>query len=367
MIQKIARDLGRFQKIVRGSIKQNLRKHLANGEMIGKRGKDYVSIPLPQLDVPRFKYGKNGRGGVSSGPGEPGQAVSPQEGDDAGQQAGADPGEHMIEVDVPLADIAQIMAEELELPRLLPRGNPKLVHAKDKYTGVAPTGPQSLRHFKRTYKQALRRQLSAGAYNPAEPRIVPIRADGRFRSGKPVDVPQACAVAIYMMDVSGSMGDEQKEIVRIESFWIDAYLKSQYPGLVSRYIVHDAEAKVVDHDTFFRTKESGGTRISSAYECAAALIAKEHPPADWNIYPFHFTDGDNWADDDELAAAALAEKLLPAANHFCYAQVRSPYGTGRFIEVLRARFPAAVNLALSEIAGREAILASIKELLGKAA
>ena len=59
-----------------------------------------------------------------------------------------------------------------------------------------------------------------------------------------------------MMDVSGSMGDEQKEIVRIESFWIDTWLRSQYQGIESRYIIHDAMAKEVDRDTFFQTRES---------------------------------------------------------------------------------------------------------------
>ena len=73
-----------------------------------------------------------------------------------------------------------------------------------------------------------------------------------------------------MMDVSGSMGDEQKEIVRIESFWIDAWLQSQYKGLESRYIIHDAVAREVDRETFFHTRESGGTMISSAYKLAAS-------------------------------------------------------------------------------------------------
>ena len=71
-----------------------------------------------------------------------------------------------------------------------------------------------------------------------------------------------------MMDVSGSMGDEQKEIVRIESFWIDTWLRSQYKGIESRYIIHDAMAKEVDRDTFFHTRESGGTMISSPTSCA---------------------------------------------------------------------------------------------------
>ena len=64
----------------------------------------------------------------------------------------------------------------------------------------------------------------------------------RYRSWRSVVEHENNAVIIYMMDVSGSMGDEQKEIVRIESFWIDAWLRHQYKGLQCRYLIHDAVA-----------------------------------------------------------------------------------------------------------------------------
>jgi len=54
-----------------------------------------------------------------------------------------------------------------------------------------------------------------------------------------------------MMDVSGSMGEEQKELVRLESFWIDTWLRKNYEGIESRYIVHDVHAKEVDKHTFY--------------------------------------------------------------------------------------------------------------------
>ena len=138
-----------------------------------------------------------------------------------------------------------------------------------------------------------------------------------------------------MMDVSGSMGDEQKEIVRIESFWIDTWLRSQYHGIESRYIIHDAMAKEVDRDTFFKTRESGGTMISSAYKLCAKMIEDEYPPELWNIYPFHFSDGDNWSVDDTHTCVELLKKeILPYVNLFCYGQVESPYGSGQFIKDL---------------------------------
>ena len=88
----------------------------------------------------------------------------------------------------------------------------------------------------------------------------------RYRSWKSDVRHENNAVIIYMMDVSGSMGDEQKEIVRTEAFWIDTWLRSQYKGIETRYIIHDATAREVDEETFFKTRESGGTLISSAYK-----------------------------------------------------------------------------------------------------
>ena len=79
---------------------------------------------------------------------------------------------------------------------------------------------------------------------------------------------------MYIMDVSGSMGEEQKEIVRIESFWIDTWLRSQYKGVECRYLIHDVVAREVDRDTFFHVRESGGTAISSAYKLAAEVGSK---------------------------------------------------------------------------------------------
>src|SRR6185312_820657 len=156
----------------------------------------------------------------------------------------------------------------------------------------------SLRLFKQSYKEALKRQITEGTYNPEDPVVVPIKDDMRFRTFKKVTRPQSNAVIIYMMDVSGSMGDEQKEIVRLESFWINTWIKSQYKSVDTRFIIHDAAAREVDEDTFFKTRESGGTLISSAYNLATRLVEEEYPPQDWNIYIFHFSDGDNWSGED---------------------------------------------------------------------
>ena len=367
MSLKIDQDHSRFRNIVRGKIRQNLRRYISQGEMIGRKGKDLVSIPVPQIDIPRFVFGEKQQGGVGQGDGEPGDPVGGQEGDqDGAGQAGKEAGEHVLEVDVTLDELADILGEELELPDIENKGKSRIISAKDRYTGIRRVGPESLRHFRRTYREALKRSIASGIYDAGRPIVVPHPEDRRYRSWKEDQEPVANAVIIYMMDVSGSMGDEQKEIVRIESFWIDAWLQRQYKGLESRYIIHDAVAREVDKDTFFRTRESGGTMISSAYKLCAQLIDQHYPASEWNIYPFHFSDGDNWSMDDTLTCIELLKaEMLPKVNMFAYGQVESPYGSGQFVKDLREHFGNDERVITSEIRDRDAIVSSIKDFLGK--
>ncbi len=363
----IQRDMGRFKQIVRGRIRENLRKYITHGEMIGRRGREVVSIPVPQLETPRFRFGDNGSGGVGQGDGEVGDPVGkPGDGPAGAGGAGSEPGAgHLLEVEITLEELAQMLGDELELPRIQPKGTANIISEKSKYNSIRQTGPESLRHFKRTYLRALRRQITTGNYRPEDPRIIPIKADKQYRSWNDVPQPEVNAAAIYMMDVSGSMTDDQKEIVRTEAFWIDTWLASQYKGIETRYIIHDAVAKEVDEHTFYHTRESGGTRISSAYKVCADMVHNHFPPADWNLYFFQFSDGDNWGDDNRQAFDVLGEKLLPAANAFCYGQVESPYGSGDYIDALKKEYGDKDMLILSEIPDKEGIYESIKTFLGK--
>ncbi|EKD41881.1 MAG: hypothetical protein ACD_73C00468G0002 [uncultured bacterium] len=368
MILKIEQDHRRFKQIVRGQIKKELRKFVSNGEMIGKQGKKFVSIPLPTIDIPHFRFNDKQRGGAGSGEGKVGTPLGPGEKEPGeGHDAGDSPGGHVMEVDITIEEIAQLLGEELELPRIQPKNSNKLVSTKNVYRGIRPAGPESLRHFKRTYKQALKRQLISGQYQVQKPIVIPFNEDKRYRSVKVVHEPNQRAVIIYMMDVSGSMGAEQKEIVRIESFWIDTWLRSQYKGIESRYIIHDAVAKEVDKETFYHTRESGGTIISSAYKLALQMIEEDYDSSEWNIYPFHFSDGDNWSGNDTAECLDIIEKkLIPQCNVFCYGQVESEYGSGQFLKDLKERFGQNhEQVLLSKIEGKEKIIDSIKVFLGK--
>lgn len=368
MVNAIEQDHSRFRQIVKGKLRKDLKRFIARGEMIGKEGKKFVSIPVHDIDIPTFRYGDNS-GGVGMGEGEEGQPVGQQPGKGKGQ-GGDEAGKHILEVDVSLEELADMLGEELRLPRIKLRGEHTITTTKDKYSGVRPVGPASLRHFKRTYREALKRQVAMGMYDPENPIIIPIKEDHRYRSWVEVKKPQSNAAIVYMMDVSGSMGDEQKHLVRLHAFWIDTWLRRNYQGIESRYIVHDVSAQEVDRNTFFSLKEDGGTRISSALQCCQELLDEHYDPTDWNIYVFHFSDGDNSSDtDNKLCCDLLNKELLPRVNLFGYCQVKSSYGSGHFLNVLREAFPEgsakddedpASRVVTSRVNEREDILESLR-------
>jgi len=364
MIKRIEQDRKRFDDLVRGRIKQDLKRHITRGELIGKRGREVVSIPIPRVELPRFRYGSRDRGGVGQGAGEVGDRLgraepSPGEGPGAGDQ----PAPHIREVEMSISELTRLIGEALELPRIEPKGSDTLTAPRGRVAGMRRVGPASLRSFRRSYREALKRQVASGSYDALRPSVVPVREDMRYRSWKTEPVPVANAVILYMMDVSGSMGSEQKEIVRIESFWIDCWIREHYVGVESRYIIHDAAAREVDRDTFFTTREAGGTRISTAYALAADLIEREFPAENWNTYLFHFSDGDNLGGgDNERCFELLGERILPTANLFGYGQVESRSGSGAFLGALEQHVQAD-NLILSRIPDRDGILGSIRDFL----
>ena len=366
MGQKIQNDVKRFKDIVRGKIKENLKKYITQGEMVARKGKDKVSIPLPQIELPRFKYGKKQQGGVGQGDGNVGDVIGRGDQSGAPGEAGESPGDHILEVDVKLDELAEILGEELQLPNIEPKGKKTIKSIKDKYSSIRRNGPESLRSFKRTFTNALKRQISSGTYDPENPIIVPERADRRYRSWKETSEPESNAVIFLLMDVSGSMGQEQKEIVRLVSFWIQTWLRSQYNNIDIVYIIHDAAAKEVDEETFFHTRESGGTKISSAYKLLVDIIKERYDHNEWNIYPFHFSDGDNWAGEDtDLCIKLLDEEILAMVNLFCYGQVKSAYGSGEFIKDIIKNFDNHEKVIHKQIEAREDVLDSIKTFLGK--
>ena len=106
MSQRIDQDYRRFREIVRGKIKLNLKKYITQGEMLGKKGKEVVSIPLPQIDIPHFRFGGKQQGGVGQGTGDPGDSLGQGQEQPGAGKAGDKEGAHALEVDITMEELA---------------------------------------------------------------------------------------------------------------------------------------------------------------------------------------------------------------------------------------------------------------------
>ena len=234
MSLKIDQDHSRFRNIVRGKIRQNLRQvHLA-GRADRAQGQGPRLDPDPADRHPALPLRRQAAGRRRSGRRRrrrSGRRRAGRGGRRRGHKPGKDAGEHVLEVDVTLDELADILGEELELPDIENKGKSKIIDAQGPLHRHPPRRPRVAAplqaHLPRGAEAADRERAPTTRTTRSSSRI---RDDKRYRCWKTDHEPVANAVIIYMMDVSGSMGDEQKEIVRIESFWIDTWLRRQYQG-----------------------------------------------------------------------------------------------------------------------------------------
>lgn len=355
-------DVRRFREIVKGKVREDLKDYITSDDIIAQHGQDVISVPVKEISLPRFVFGSNEQGlgegeGDGDGQGSPGQGK--------GRKGGTGEGKHAREEKFHIEELADLLGDELKLPRITPRLTSGLEEAVPRYQSISRHGPPSLRDHRRTFREALKRSIAEGTYDVNDPVVTPIKEDFRYRAERLKPRPKTNAVIFYVIDVSGSMGELEKSLARNTAFWIDAWIDRQYKSTEKCYIIHDVHAKVVDRDTFFTTREAGGTAISSAYQVAKEQMATRFPPDEWNIYLFHFSDGDNSSQiDDARAVDLLKESILPKANLFGYVEVGSHHGGGGFIRVLGSAFDDEESVVLTTMNGRKDIIPAIKELLG---
>jgi hypothetical protein len=140
-------------------------------------------------------------------------------------------------------------------------------------------------------------------------------------------------VVLAMMDVSGSMGTMKKYLARSFFFWLVEFLRQIYHHVQIRFIAHTTEAKLVNEDEFFHKGESGGTYCHSAYDLAIHLIETEYNPTQWNIYPFHFSDGEDF--EPGKTVTSVSRILQMGVNMVGYGEIQAdPYSSSRLMDTL---------------------------------
>lgn len=171
---------------------------------------------------------------------------------------------------------------------------------------------------------ALRALIAAHATRArAIPYIDPI--DIRYRRYEPSPRPIAQAVMFCIMDVSGSMTEHMKDMAKRFFMLLYVFLQKRYKQVEVVFIRHTDHAKEVDEQTFFESRETGGTRVSSALEEALKIIGERYSAAEWNIYVAQASDGDNETGDNEKATRLMRDGLLPLSQYYAYLEVDEPH------------------------------------------
>lgn len=318
MPNRIKEDHNRFRKIISGRAREELKKFIKKGSIVRQRPDGgTLTIPFPQIDIPHFLHGDNGEG-IGRGPGKEGDVVGrdPQPGQNG---AGNDDGEG-IRISIDLEEVYKFMEEDLKLPHMKPKPNETFEDVKTKYTNISRVGLNSLRHIRRTMKETIKRMAITGQLDTATPsfnsvrltkKLLPHKADFRFRQFKQYKIPSSNAVIFFARDCSGSMNDYRCDIVSDMAWWIDCWIKRFYKKVDRCYFVHDTRAIEVNEQEFYSTRFMGGTNCSTAFEAIADKLENRFNPDKYNVYIFYFTDGDNWEDDNLKLLDVLRTKLGP--------------------------------------------------------
>jgi len=145
--------------------------------------------------------------------------------------------------------------------------------------------------------------------------------DLRYNYWKKTPQPTTQAVMFCIMDVSGSMGEWEKEMAKRFFMLLYLFLTRSYERVELVFIRHHSIAKEVDEDEFFHSKETGGTLVSPALEIMVDVIKKRYDLNSWNVYGCQASDGDNWPNDTEAAKDILESELLRMVQYFAYVEI----------------------------------------------
>jgi uncharacterized sporulation protein YeaH/YhbH (DUF444 family) len=257
-------------------------------------------------------------------------------------------------------EVLDLFFEDLELPDMVKLNLKEILAFKPRRAGFAATGSPTNINVGRTMRNSHGRRIALRRPKQAEldailqeiatlesgpsgaavrQRIAALReelerlerrrrriayvdpVDIRFNRFDPRPVPNANAVMFCLMDVSGSMGEREKDLAKRFFVLLHLFLKRRYDRIEIVFIRHTHEAQEVDEETFFYCTQSGGTVVSTALEEMDRIIRQRYPPKEWNIYAAQASDGDNFATDSERCIALLDDKLMRLCQYFAYVEI----------------------------------------------
>lgn len=419
------KSLGNRQRFLRRAharIKEAIDRSLKERDIADVANGETITIPSKGIDEPRFRHDRS-RGthdGVLPGNHEyvAGDKIDkPEAGEGGGAgKKGAKEGEGEDEFRFALTrdEFLNLFFEDLELPDLI-KTDLKDTHAFTvTRAGYATAGTPANLHLLRTMRNSFGRRLAlkrpktgetkklerrifeAESHSNPSPeerqwlaqlyeelkelnrrrRAVPFLdpVDVRYSNFRLDPAPNTKAVMFCLMDVSGSMGEREKDLAKRFFMLLHLFLKRRYERIDLVFIRHTHEAKEVDEETFFHSAETGGTVVSTALTIMNEVMRDRYPSSQWNIYAAQASDGENYSGDSEKCLALLDDELMPACQYFAYVEIidereMAIFGNAhqggelwRAYQLLAAR---RANFATKRISGRGDIYPVFRELFAK--
>ncbi len=354
----------RFLRRYKSQIKKAISEQISERSITNIDGGESVSIPTRDILEPTFRNDKGGvREGVYPGNKEftTGDKIKRplNQGQEKGRRAGdSGEGEDEFSFEISQDEYLDMLFDDLELPNLKKNQLRKMTKSKTVRAGFTNDGVPTNINIVRSLRSALSRRMALGAeprrllheleaelqaldqeIGGDEPRRLELQQeienlrsrirkipfidtfDLRFNNFVQRPEPTSQAVMFCLMDVSGSMDQETKDIAKRFYILLYLFLTRSYRDVDVIYIRHHTQAKEVDEEEFFYSRETGGTIVSSALELTRDIIAQRYPPTDWNIYAAQASDGDNWNDDSPVCEQIMAKQLLPQLRYFAYVEI----------------------------------------------
>ncbi|TXI72662.1 MAG: YeaH/YhbH family protein [Dokdonella sp.] len=354
----IRRFRGQIRKAVADAIAKRGIRDLESGETIGIPGKD--------ISEPTFRHGSGGvRESVHPGNDRflPGDEIDrPPAGQGKGKGSGkaGNDGDGLDEFVFTLSrdEFLDLFFDELALPNLVKRQLARVDDYKRVRAGFTQTGVPTNINLVRTMRGAAGRRIAVGGPDATrlrklqaelevalaevppdtatvdrlEREIVALRKrreaipfidpfDLRYSNRVRVPQPSTQAVMFCLMDVSGSMDEDRKQMAKRFFMLLYLFLNRNYERIEVVFIRHHTSAEEVDEETFFHARETGGTVVSTALRLMREIIGERYSSANWNIYGAQASDGDNWHDDSSKCSELLATALLPLVQYFAYIEI----------------------------------------------